>query len=351
MSEARFAIAGREIGPGNPIYVIAELSANHNQDLSTAMDLVRAAAAAGADAIKLQTYTPDSITIDCKTEPFRIREGTPWEGTILYDLYEQAYMPWEWQPGLAKLARELGLHCFSTPFDEVAVDFLEEMHVPAYKVASFELVDIPLLRKVASTGRPVILSTGMAQLAEIEEAVTTLRDAGVSSLALLRTNSGYPATPDEIHLRSIRHLAEIFSVVVGLSDHTLGIAVPVAAVAVGAHLIEKHLTLSRAVPGPDSSFSLEPNEFKAMVEAVRVAEKALGHVRFGPTEGELPSLEFRRSLFVVADIKENETFTRQNVRSIRPAAGLHTRYLAEILGRRASRDVTRGTPLSWDLIE
>lgn len=346
-----FAIAGRSIGPDHPVYVIAELSANHHGDLKTARAIVRAAADAGADAVKLQIYSPDTITIDCRNEHFRIGGGTLWDGKVLYDLYSEARTPREWHGELSALAADLGLHCFSSVFDASAVDFLEQAGAPAYKIASFELVDLPLLRKVASTGKPVVLSTGMADLDEIDEAVRTIRDAGPTPLALLRTNSGYPAAPAETDLRGMRALAERFAVVVGLSDHTPGIAVPVAAVALGASIVEKHLTLSRDTPGPDAAFSLEPAEFRAMVEGLRTARQALGSARFGPTPRERSSLAFRRSLFVVEDVKRGERFTAFNVRSIRPAAGLHTRHLGQVLGRRAARDIGRGTPLSWDLVE
>ena len=343
-------ILGRRIGEGHPAYVIAELSANHGQNLDEAMRLVRAASEAGADAVKLQTYTPDTITIRSDREYFRIGGGTIWDGRTLHDLYQEAYTPWEWHRPLMDEARRLGLHVFSSPFDHTAVDFLETLDVPAYKIASFELVDIPLIRRAARTGKPMILSTGMASLAEIDEAVTAAREAGATQIALLRTNSGYPAPPDEIHLRTIPHLRDAFSVPAGLSDHTLGIAVPVAAVALGACIIEKHLTMSRAVPGPDSAFSLEPAEFRAMVDAVRVAEQALGTIGYRLSKKEASSRVFRRSLFVVEDVKAGEPFTDRNVRSIRPAHGLHTRYLDEVLGRRASRDIERGTPLSWELL-
>ncbi len=332
-------------------YVIAELSANHNRDIDAAIELVHAARDAGADAVKVQTYTPDTITLKSDRDPFRIAGGTLWDGKLLWDLYKEAYMPWEWQPRLKEEAERLGLHFFSTPFDFTAVDFLEELEVPAYKIASFELVDLPLIRKVAATGKPLILSTGMATVSEIEEAVAVARDAGAEQIALLRTNSAYPAPPDEMDLRTIPHMAEMFGVPVGLSDHTLGIAVPVAAVAMGAALIEKHLTLSRSVPGPDSAFSLEPQEFKEMVEAVRTAERALGGVRYGPTPKEQASRVFRRSLFVVKDVRAGEPLTPENVRSIRPAHGLHTRHYDEVLGKRARVDIAAGTPLSWDLIE
>jgi N-acetylneuraminate synthase len=339
----------REIGPDYPSYVIAEMSANHNQDFDRAVKIIEAAAEAGAAAIKLQTYTPDTLTIDCDYEHFRIEEGL-WEGRTLYDLYEEAYMPWEWQPKLQQVANDLGLDFFSTAYDETAVDFLEELDVPVYKVASFELVDLPLLRRIAQTRKPIILSTGMATLAEIDEAVRTIREAGGEQLALLKCTSAYPAPPEEMNLRTIPHLAEAFGVPTGLSDHTLGIAVPVAAVALGACIVEKHFTLSRDEPGPDSAFSLEPQEFKEMVEAIRVAEKALGEVSYEVTEREQESRVFRRSLFVVEDMEAGEKFTEENVRSIRPGYGLPPRYLGKVLGRRAVQDTENGTSLSWDIV-
>ena len=342
-------INGRRIGPGYPAYIIAEMSANHNQDFNQAVKIIEAAKEAGADAIKLQTYTPDTLTIDYNSEYFQIK-GTLWDGRTLYDLYGEAYMPWEWQPRLKEIANEMGLDLFSTAYDETAVNFLEVMDVPAYKIASFENVDLPLLRRIAQTGKPIIMSTGMATLAEIDEAVRAIREAGGSQLALLKCTSAYPAPPEEMNLRTIPHLAEAFGVPVGLSDHTLSIAVPVAAVALGACIIEKHFTLSRATPSPDSAFSLEPHEFKAMVEAMRTAEKALGTVHYGVSEYEAKSRVFRRSLFVVRDMKAGEVFTEENVRSIRPGYGLHTRHLGEIIGRYASRDINRGIPLTWDLI-
>jgi pseudaminic acid synthase len=339
-------INGRSIGAGTKTYIIAEMSANHAQDFEQAVKIIQAASEAGADAVKLQTYTPETMTIDCANEYFRIK-GTIWEGKNLYHLYGEAYTPWDWQPKLKEIAANFGLDLFSTPFDASAVDFLEQMGVPAYKVASFELVDLPLLRKIARTGKPVIMSTGMATLAEIDEAVQTLRRAGCSQLALLKCTSAYPAPPEEMDLRTIPHLAAAFDLPTGLSDHTLGIAIPVAAVALGASLIEKHLTLSREVPGPDSAFSLEPDEFKQMVEALRIAEKALGAIKYQPTEQEQATRMFRRSLFVVQDLKAGEVFTNENVRSIRPGYGLHPRYLEAVLGRKASQDLLRGTPLEW----
>jgi pseudaminic acid synthase len=346
---ATVSIRGRQVGPGRPVYVVAEMSANHNQSFEHAVKIVEAAKEVGADAVKLQTYTPDTLTIDCDNEYFRIK-GSIWDGRNLYDLYGEAYTPWEWQPKLKEVADRLGLDLFSSPFDDTAVDFLERMEVPAYKIASFELVDTPLLRKVASTGKPVILSTGMATYEEIREAVQTLRQGGCTELALLKCNSGYPAPPEEMNLRTVPHMAEAFGLPVGLSDHTLGIAVPVAAAALGACIIEKHFTLSRATPGPDSVFSLEPHEFKAMVSAVRIAEKALGEVRYEATELEAAGRAFRRSLFVVQDMKAGEVFSKKNVRSIRPGQGLAPKHLPEVLGRRAARDIARGTPLTLDMV-
>lgn len=342
-------IAGRQVGPGSPIYVIAEISANHGHRLEQALQLIDAAKAAGADAIKLQTYTPDTLTINCDNECFRI-QGLMWEGRTLYDLYREAYLPWEWHQPLKDAAARTGIPLFSTPFDASAVEFLERLGVPAYKIASFELVDLPLLRRVASTGKPVIVSTGMATRDEIVEAVATLRGAGATQIALLKCNSSYPAPPEEMNLRTIPDLAKTFDVPVGLSDHTLDEAVPVAAVALGACIIEKHFTLSRSTPGPDSAFSLEPAEFASMVRAVRTAERALGTVSYGVTQREAASRQYRRSLFVVADMAEGEAFTEKNVRVIRPGHGLHPRHLDTILQSRAARPIQRGTPLTFDLV-
>jgi len=342
-------INSRQIGKGEPIYIIAEMSANHNQDFNQAARIIEAAKEAGADAVKLQTYTPDTITIDCDNDYFRIK-GTIWEGKNLYELYGEGYTPWEWQPELKKIANDLGMDLFSTPFDHTAVDFLEKMDVPVYKVASFELVDIPLLRKIAQTGKPIIMSTGMATLAEIDEAVSAIREAGGRQLALLKCTSAYPALPDEMNLRTILHLAEAFGVPTGLSDHTLGIAVPVAAVALGACIIEKHFTMSRDISGPDSAFSLEPQEFKEMVDAIRTTEKAIGQVSYQITEREKGSRVFRRSLFVVMDMRVGEKFTTENVRSIRPGYGLHPRHLDEVVVRCANQDIKRGTPLRWEYL-
>ena len=342
----KLEIGRRSVGVGHGVYVIAELSANHHKDFSQAVRLIEEAKRTGADAIKLQTYTPDTITLRSDKEYFRVGGGTIWDGRNLHDLYEEAYTPWDWQPHLKNVANDLGLDLFSTPFDPTAVDFLEDMGVPAHKVASFELVDIPLIQKMARTGKPLIMSTGMATEEEIDEAVRVARAAGATQIALLKCTSAYPAAPDEMNLRTIPELSRRFSVPAGLSDHTMGITVPVAAIALGACIIEKHLTLSRSEPGPDSAFSLEPQEFKAMVDAVRVAEKALGKIHFGFSPKEANSRIFRKSLFVVKDVKREELFSAENVRSIRPGHGLHTRHLPEVLGKRASQDIERGTPLS-----
>jgi N-acetylneuraminate synthase len=347
---SQVTIRGRSVGDGAPTYVIAEMSANHNQNFDQALQIIQAIKQSGADAVKLQTYTPDTLTIDSDAPHFRIGAGTIWEGRNLYDLYGEAYTPWVWHPQLQQAAEDLGLDFFSTPFDHTAVDFLEELNVPAYKIASFEAVDLPLIRRIARTGKPIILSTGMATLAEIDEAVTTARAAGAAQIALLKCTSAYPSPPDEMNLRTIPHLAAAFGVPVGLSDHTLGIAVPAAAVALGACIVEKHFTLSRDIPGPDSAFSLEPHEFKAMVDAIRITEAALGQVQYGVGEQEENSRVFRRSLFVVGDMRAGEPFTEQNVRSIRPGYGLPPRYLEDILGRRAACDIARGTPLEWSLV-
>jgi pseudaminic acid synthase len=344
-------ISGQRIGPGQPCYIIAELSANHGQSFEKALQVVRAAKEAGADAIKLQTYTADTLTLDCRRPEFLVGQGSLWEGTNLHDLYSEAYTPWEWQPELKKEAERLGMHCFSTPFDDTAVDFLESMNVPAHKIASFELVDTELLKKVAGTGKPVIMSTGMASFEEIQEAVTTLRENGCKQLALLKCTSAYPSLPEDMNLRTIPHLADSFSVPVGLSDHTLEITVPVAAVALGACIIEKHLTLKRNDGGPDAAFSLEPHEFHDMVDAVRTAKKALGEVSYKTTKKEEASRKFRRSLFVIKDIKIGEIISRENVRSIRPAHGLPVKEFVSILGRKAARDLPKGTPLGYDMVD
>jgi len=349
-SSAGFEIAGRKIGPGEPAYIIAEMSGNHGQDFDRAVRIIHAMKEAGADAIKLQTYTPDTITIPSDRSEFKIGKGTLWEGKNLHQLYGEAYTPWEWQPKLKKIADDIGIPLFSTPFDHTAVDFLENMQVPAYKIASFEIVDVGLISRVAATGKPLIISTGMATLEEITEAVEAARAAGSTQIALLKCTSAYPAPPEEMHLLTIPDLRERFGCVSGLSDHSLGIAVPVAAVSVGACIIEKHFTLSRSEPGPDSAFSLEPAEFKQMVDAIRIAEKALGRASYDVTPNEEASRVFRRSLFVVEDMKAGEVFTAQNVRSIRPGYGLKPKYLKQVLGKKAAKALKRGTPLTQEAI-
>ncbi len=351
MTEASaIEIRGRKIGAGHPAYLVAEVSANHHQRYEEALALVRAAKECGADAVKVQTYTPDTITLRSDEEAFRHGPDSPWSGRSLYELYGTAYMPWEWQPKLKAVADDLDFTFFSSPFDETAVDFLEKMNVPAYKVASFEIVDIPLIQKIAGTGKPMVISTGMATLDEIDEAVKSARAAGAHQIALLRCNSAYPAPMEEMNLQTIPDMVRRFGVPVGLSDHTLGIAAGVAAVALGASIVEKHFTLSRATPGPDVAFSLEPGEFKMMAETIRSAEKAVGRVQYGPGPQEAKSLRFRPSLFVIRDVKAGEIFTRENVGSIRPASGLHPRHLVDVVGKHAARDAKAGTPLSWELV-
>jgi N-acetylneuraminate synthase len=345
-----FLIGNRKIGMGHPVYIIAEMSANHNQDFDQAVKLIHSAKESGADAIKLQTYTPDTITIDCDNEHFRIGKGTIWEGKNLYELYKEAYTPWDWQPRLKKIANDLGIELFSTPFDKTAVDFLEKMDVPVYKIASAELIDIPLISCIAKTGKPIIMSTGMATLSEIDEAVRTIKTCCGKQIALLKCTSAYPALSEEMNLRTIPHMADAFGLPVGLSDHTLGIAVPIAAVALGACIVEKHFTLFRSIPGPDSAFSLEPHEFKAMVDAIRISEKALGQVSYEVTEKEAASRAFRRSIFAVKNIKAGDLFSNDNIRSIRPGYGLHTRYLNGLIGRRSKNDIQRGTPIDFDMV-
>jgi len=331
-------------------FLIAEISANHNQSLERALALVRAAKESGADAVKLQTFTPWTSTIQCDAPHFRMMQGT-WAGETLYSLYEKAFMPWEWHAPLAAEARAIGLPIFTSVYDPTALEFTAQFNFPLHKIASFEVVDIPLIKKIAATGKPVIMSTGMASLSEIDEAVYTLRENGAKDLVLLKCTSAYPASPEEANLRTIPHMAETFGCPVGLSDHTLGTAVAVAAVTLGAAVIEKHLTLSRADGGPDSSFSMEPLEFKQMVRDIRAAEAALGKVCYALTEKEKQNIVFRRSLFVVEDMRAGELFTEKNVRSIRPGYGMHPRHLEQIFGRRAACDISAGTPMNWNFAQ
>ena len=345
-----FSIDGHSIGSGHPTYVIAEVSANHHHQIDEAIDLIRIAADCGANAVKIQTYTPDTMTINCDNEHFLLGKGTIWEGQKLYDLYGQACTPWDWTAKLQEAAKEANITLFSTPFDASSVDFLKEHDMPAYKIASFELTDHPLLRQVATTGKPVILSTGMATLREISEAVEVLRESGCSELALLKCTSAYPANPDEANLARIPHMRDAFHLPVGLSDHTMGSTVPALAVGLGACIIEKHFTKSRETPGPDSAFSMEPHELREMITAVRIAEQAIGGITYDLTEKENNSRVFRRSVFVVQDIKEGEHFTPENTRIIRPGFGLPPKELPTVLGRIAKTDILRGTPVNWDLI-
>ena len=339
------------IDPYHPPFIIAEMSGNHNQSLEKALAIVKATAKAGAHALKLQTYTPDTITLDIRGGEFEIKDpNSLWTGKNLYDLYKEAYTPWEWHKPLFDRANELGMMAFSSPFDETAIDFLESLSVPAYKIASFENNHIPLIKKVASTGKPIIISTGMATIAELDEAVTAARLAGCKDLTLLKCTSTYPATPANSNILTIPHLKQLFGCEVGLSDHTMGIGVAVAAVAHGATVIEKHFTLSRAEGGVDSAFSMEPAEMAQLVVETERAWQALGKVSYGPTEAEKKSIVFRRSLYVVQDLKAGDVLTSENVRAIRPGLGLPTKYLEVILGRPVSRDVAKGTGLGWEML-
>lgn len=344
-------INGRKIGPDQPTYIVAEVSANHNGQFDRAKNIITAAADSGADAVKLQTYEPDTMTLDSDEEHFQIENSTNWEGRSLYDLYEDAHTPWEWHEDLFEYAESKGLNYFSTAYDPTAVEFLEQFDVPLHKTASFEIVDIPLIRKMAATGRPLVLSTGMATNKEIEEAVTEAREAGAEEIILLKCTSSYPASLDEMDLRTIPDMRKRFGVPVGLSDHSMRTLVPTTAVALGAIMVEKHLTLDRNDSGPDSDFSLEPDEFARTVEQIRETETTLGSVKYGPTKNEEASLQFRRSLFIVEEVQKGETLNRKNVKSIRPSTGLHPRHFEDVLGAEALRDLKPGTPLSWDLID
>jgi pseudaminic acid synthase len=344
-------VEGRKIGPNHKPFIIAEMSGNHNQSLERALAIVEAAAKAGAHALKIQTYTADTMTLNLENPEFKIEDGDSlWKGHTLYQLYQQAYTPWEWHKPIFDRARELGMIPFSTPFDETAVDFLEELDVPMYKIASFENTDIPLIKKVASTGKPMIISTGMATVAELDETVRAAREAGCKDLVLLKCTSTYPASPENTNILTIPHMRELFDCQVGLSDHTMGVGVAVASVALGATVIEKHFTLSRADGGVDSAFSMEPNELKTLVVETERAWQALGQITYGPTEKEKSSLKFRRSIYVAKDIKQGEKFNKENLRVVRPGYGLAPKYYEQLIGKEAKQDIKAGTPLSWELL-
>lgn len=351
MANLEFSIGGRLVGPNHPPFVIAEMSGNHNQSLQRALEIVEAAAASGAHALKIQTYTADTMTLNLKQGSFLINDPKSlWYGRTLYDLYEEAHTPWDWHGPIFDRCRELGIICFSTPFDETAVDFLESLGAPAYKIASFENTDIPLVKKVAATGKPLIISTGMASVAELDETVKAAREAGARDIVLLKCTSTYPAEPLNTNIRTIPHLAELFGTHVGLSDHTMGVGAAVAAVSLGATVVEKHFTTSRAAGGVDSTFSLEPAEMQSLVVETKRAWQALGKVAYGCSPAEKNSLKFRRSLYVVENVKKGEKFTAKNLRNIRPGDGLPPRFIESFIGRTASRDLPKGTPASWDIV-
>ncbi|MBO8230542.1 pseudaminic acid synthase [Prochlorococcus marinus str. MU1404] len=342
-------IGNFEIGLNNQPFVVAEMSGNHNQSLERAIEIVEFAAKTGVHGLKLQTYTADTITIDSQSEEFYIRDkDNLWKGRSLYDLYREAHTPWEWHKPIFKKARELGLIPFSTPFDFSSVDFLETLDVPCYKIASFENTDLSLIKKVASTGKPLIISTGMANISELQESISAARESGCKDLILLKCTSTYPSLPTNSNISTIPHMRDLFKCEVGISDHTLGVGVSIAAVAMGATFIEKHFTISRKDGGVDSDFSMEPNEMRRLVEDSKRAWQAKGEIMYGPTNSEKKSLKFRRSIYVVEDIKRGELFTSQNIRSIRPGLGLPIKYLEKIKGRQAKLDIKKGTPLSWE---
>lgn len=349
--QKQIKIGNKLVGGDAPAFIVAEVSGNHLQDFERAKAIIKAAADAGADAVKLQTYTADTITLDCDNDYFQITQGTIWDGTTLHKLYQEAFTPWEWQPELMKYANELGLECFSSPFDHTAVDFMEKMDMPAYKIASFEINDIPLIRKIAKLGKPIIFATGIAYLEDIERALNVCKEEENEQVILLKCTSQYPSPYESMNLRVIPNMAEVFDCTTGLSDHSMGCTVAVASVALGAKMVEKHLTLSRADGGPDAEFSMEPAEFKQMVDEIRIVEKALGKVTYELTEQQVRSREDGRSLFVVKDVKAGEEFSEENVRSIRPNFGLHTMYYDVVIGKKAKADIAKGTPLAWNLIE
>ena len=342
-------IGTHEVGKNNPTYIIAEMSANHAGDINRAKEIIHAAKEAGADCIKIQTYTPDTLTIDCDNKYFHIENGT-WNGENLYQLYQKAYTPWDWQKELSDEAKICGIDFFSTPFDNTAVDFLEQIGIEFYKIASFELVDIPLIEYVASKGKPIIMSTGMATLAEIDEAVSAVRKFGSDNLILLRCASAYPAITDQMNLMTMKNMGDTFDVPYGLSDHSMGSVGAITAVALGASVIEKHFCIDRSIENPDSSFSMNPKEFKQMVCDIRQAEKAIGIIKYGPSEQEKENLQFRRSIFCIKDIKKGEQLTDENIGIIRPGYGLKPKYYSEVIGQVALQDIKRGTPIQFNLI-
>ncbi|WP_017752674.1 pseudaminic acid synthase [Clostridium tyrobutyricum] len=344
-------IANKNINSKSSVFIIAELSANHLQNFDNAVKLIKEAKKSGADAVKLQTYTPDTITLNCDNKYFQIKQGTIWDGTTLYKLYEKAYTPWEWQPKLKEIAEAEGLICFSSPFDKSAVDFLEKMDVPAYKIASFEITDIPFIEYVASKGKPVIISTGIAKLGDIQDAMDACRRVGNNDIILLKCTSEYPSPLEDINLNTIPNMCETFDVITGISDHALGQTVSLGAVALGAKVVEKHFTLKRADGGPDAAFSMEPEEFSHMIKGIRDMEKALGNVSYELTEKQIKSREHSRSLFVVKDMKAGEVFTEENVKSIRPGFGMETKYIGDVIGKKAMFDIDKGTPMEWKFIE
>ncbi len=346
----RIKIANNYIGEEYPTYIIAEMSANHAGDINRAIDIIHSAKESGANCIKIQTYTPDTMTIDSDKRWFQIKKGT-WSGENLYKLYQKAYTPWEWQGRLKEEAEKIGLDFLSTPFDKSSVDFLEELGVKFYKIASFEVTDIPLIKYIAQKKKPIVMSTGMATLEEIEEAVAAIKSAGNEALCLLRCSSAYPAIPEDMNLKIIKHLSDTFNVITGLSDHSMGSLAAVAAVAMGAKVIEKHYCISREIENPDASFSMEPQEFKNMVEDIRSVERAIGQVNYEVSKKEQESKIFRRSIFVVKDIAQNEVFSEENIRIIRPAYGIAPKYIDDILGRKATMSIERGTPLEWKMVE
>lgn len=351
-SQIDITIAGKKIGLNHLPFIIAEMSGNHNQSLDRALEIVEAAAKTGAHALKIQTYTPDTMTLDLDEREFHISDpNSLWAGNSLYKLYGKAYTPWEWHKPIFDRARELGMIAFSTPFDDTSVDFLESLDVPCYKIASFENTDLPLIRRVAATGKPLIISTGMASIAELDDTVKAAREAGCKDLILLKCTSTYPATPNNTNILTIPHMRELFGCEVGLSDHTMGVGVSVASIALGATVIEKHFTLSRSDGGVDSTFSMEPAEMEQLVLETKHAWQAMGQISYGPSEAEKKSLQYRRSLYIVKDLKAGELLTQENIRAIRPGLGLPTKYQEVVIGKTIKKDVKKGTGLTWDLIE